>query len=46
MVRNLHVVRDVIDQETGKTIAEVVEPSKLTLDLGGVGLRMGVNIGF
>jgi hypothetical protein len=46
MVRNLHVVRDVIDQESGKTIAEVVEPSKLTLDLGGVGLRMALNIGF
>ena len=46
MVRNLHVVRDVIDKETGLTTAEVVEPSKLTLDLGGLGLRMAVGIGF
>jgi hypothetical protein len=46
MVRNLHVVRDVIDPETGQTVGEVVEPSPLTLDLSGVGLRMGVNIGF
>jgi len=46
MVRNLHVVRDVIDPETGQTVREVVEPSPLTLDLSGVGLRMGFNIGF
>jgi hypothetical protein len=46
MVRNLHVVRDVIDPETGLTTAQVVEPSKLTLDLGGLGLRMALNIGF
>ena len=45
MVRNLRVVRDVIDPVTGQTTAEVVEPSKLTLDLGGLGLRMALNIG-
>jgi len=36
----------VIDPETGRTTAEVTVPSALTLDLSGVGLRMGVNIGF
>jgi hypothetical protein len=46
MVRNLHLVRDVIDPVTGLTTAEVVEPTALTLDLSGVGLKMGVNIGF
>ena len=46
MVRNLHVVRDVIDPVTGATTAEVVEPSKLTLDLTGMGLRMALNVGF
>lgn len=46
LVRNLHVVRDVIDPSTGQTTAQVVEPSKLTLDLGGLGLRMAFGIGF
>lgn len=46
MVRNLRLVRDVIDPETGHTVAEVVEPTDLTLDLGGLGFRMAVGIGF
>jgi hypothetical protein len=46
MVRNLRLVRDVLDPETGLTVEERVEPTPLTLDLGGLGFRMAVGIGF
>ncbi len=47
MVRNLRVIREVIDPASGKTVAEVpVEGSDLDLDVGGLGVRMAVAIGF
>jgi len=46
MVRNLHVVRDIIDRSSGLTVRQVVEPAPFSLDLGGLGLRMALGIGF
>lgn len=47
MVRDMHVVTDVIDPKTGQVVGQVpANGSNLNLDLGGLGLRMAVAIGF
>jgi len=48
VVRNLRIAQDIVDPETNLTVGEVQVEAEDTLDLdvGGLGVRMAVGIGF